>query len=128
MRYLLDTNVFLFWNSNSPKLSDRARSTIASPRAELLLSAASSWEIAIKCGLGKLKLPDEPWRYVPERMRDHRIVPLSIEHADALEAGQLPAVHDDPFDRILIAQAQRRRLRVVTADPRFREYGIEVVW
>ncbi len=128
MRYLLDTNAFLFWTSNDKKLSPKARTAMASAKNELVLSAASSWEIAIKYNLGKLRLPEEPARYVTSRLRQHQIDTMPVEHHEALQVARLPAIHDDPFDRLLIAQALHRKLRVITADTRFAEYGVEVVW
>lgn len=128
MKYLLDTNAFLFWASNSPKLSSKARNAMTSAKSDLLFSAASSWEISIKYGLGKLKLPEAPHTYVPSRLREHRIEAIGVEHHEALQVSGLPTIHDDPFDRLLIAQALHRKLRMITADSRFEEYGVQVIW
>ena len=94
----------------------------------MLLSAISSWEIAIKHALGKLTLPDPPAKFVPARTARHALTGLAFEHADALAMAALPDYHDDPFDRALIAQALERGLPIVTSDPRFEGYGVEVVW
>ena len=127
-RLLLDTSAFLFWTSGGKKLSVRARKAMADPRNELLLSAVSSWEIAIKYRLGKLSLPEPPGRFVPARMSKHAFIGLAFEHTDALAVATLPDLHDDPFDRALIAQALERKLPVVTADERFAEYGVAIEW
>lgn len=128
MTYLLDTQAFLFWVSGSPKLGRGARAAMEKARSELLFSAASSWEIAIKHGLGKLKLPDTPERFVPAQLRAHRIAGIPVEHVEALCVARLPPIHDDPFDRLLIAQAKIRKVPVVTVDARFEQYGVDVVW
>jgi PIN domain nuclease of toxin-antitoxin system len=127
-RILLDTNAFLHWTAGAKKLSVRARKLIEDSRNELLLSAVSSWEIAIKYALDKLALPEPPHKFVPSRMAAHAIGGLSFEHADALAVATLPAVHDDPFDRALIAQALERKLAIVTSDERFAAYGVTVEW
>jgi PIN domain nuclease of toxin-antitoxin system len=125
---LLDTNAFLFWTAGAKKLSTRARKLIEDPRSELLLSAVSSWEIAIKFSLGKLKLPEPPQKFVPSRMSRHGITGIAFEHTDALAVALLPELHDDPFDRALIAQALERDLPIITSDARFEAYGVAVEW
>lgn len=92
----------------------------------LLLSAASSWEIAIKHALGKLPLPEEPATYVPERMRRSGVDGIAVDHAHALHVASLPSHHRDPFDRLLIAQAQLEGLVILTADPSFQLYDVEL--
>jgi PIN domain nuclease of toxin-antitoxin system len=127
-RVLLDTVAFLYWTTGAKKLSARARKVIEDPRNEILLSAVSSWEIAIKFGLGKLQLPESPAKFVPSRMARHSIGGLAFEHTDALAVATLPDLHDDPFDRALIAQALERDLAIVTSDSRFADYGVSVEW
>ena len=97
------------------------------PEAELLLSAASSWEIAIKYRLGKLPLPSPPGEYVPSRMRSSGVAGLPVEHAHSLHTASLPLHHRDPFDRLLIAQAQLESIPILTADPVFGDYEVEVL-
>lgn len=93
----------------------------------LLVSIASCWEIAIKSGLGKLDLPSPAANYIPRALRESRLEPLAIGLDDALYVADLPLLHGDPFDRLIIAQALRRDLRVVTSDRRFAAYGVRVL-
>jgi PIN domain nuclease of toxin-antitoxin system len=88
----------------------------------------SSWEIAIKFALGKLVLPEPPQKFVPSRMTRHGITGIAFEHTDALAVAMLPDLHDDPFDRALIAQALERDLAIITSDDRFESYGVIVEW
>ena len=92
---------------------------------DLLLSSASSWEIAIKWSLGKLELPEPPEDYVPSRLRSSGVTPIPIEHSHALRVTDLEAHHRDPFDRLLIAQALVEDVPILTADPAFADYPIE---
>jgi PIN domain nuclease of toxin-antitoxin system len=109
------------------KLSREARTLVESTEHELLFSAASAWEIAIKHALGKLTLPDPPVRYVPTRMDILRTSPLPIEHDHALRLALLPPHHRDPFDRVLVAQAQVEDLPILTSDRIFEEYDVTVI-
>jgi PIN domain nuclease of toxin-antitoxin system len=108
-------------------VATRARSLVESGQNELYLSAASSWEIAIKHALGKLRLPEPPARYVPSRLDKLRVLPLAIDHRHALHVTALPAHHRDPFDRLIVAQAQLEDLPVLTADPQLDLYDITVL-
>lgn len=123
MRLLLDTHVFLWLLAQPERLGKRLR-LVEDPANELLLSSASSWEIAIKVRLGRLDLPDSPSRYVPDRMRAIGAEPLSVEHSHALGVAELPLLHRDPFDRILVAQARHLELTIVTADPDIARYDV----
>lgn len=127
MRVLLDTHVWLWWISAPDKLSKDALRLIADRRNEVLLSAASSWEIAIKHRLGRLKLPEPPDRFVPPRLARDGIAALPISHAHALEVSNLPLHHRDPFDRLLIAQSRIEGIPVMTGDGAFLDYEVEVV-
>lgn len=109
------------------RLGARARAAILDTGNELLLSAASSWEIAIKYGLGKLSLPQPPQAYVPDRVAATGVIPLAIEHSHALAVAALPRHHRDPFDRLLIAQAQLEKVPIMTSDSAFRPYGVRVI-
>src|SRR5712671_4504805 len=105
MKFLLDTNVFLWGLSEEHKLSSTAQEILKSSSSELYFSAAGSWEIAIKFALGSLPLPKAPSEFIPRVLRSWAIRPLNITHEHALRAGELPAHHRDPFDRLLIAQS-----------------------
>jgi PIN domain nuclease of toxin-antitoxin system len=96
-------------------------------RNELIVSAVSSWEIAIKYRLGRLVLPERPERYVPERLRAIGAKGLAIEHTHALAVASLPALHGDPFDRLLVAQAGLLAVPIITADPAVAQYPIETL-
>jgi PIN domain nuclease of toxin-antitoxin system len=125
--FLLDTHVWLWLQTTPERLPDHVRELLADPANTLLLSAASSWEIAIKYRLGKLPLPQPPAEYVPDRMRLSGVTSLPIEHMHALRVADLPDHHDDPFDRLIVAQAQELRIPVVTADRQLSAYPVDVV-
>jgi PIN domain nuclease of toxin-antitoxin system len=125
LRILLDTACWLWVLAEPKRFSARTRRLLVSPDTEIILSAASAWEIAIKYALGKLPLPAAPTDYVPRMMRETRTVALAIETKHALRVADLPAHHRDPFDRLLIAQAQLEKLKLLTADPQFEHYDVE---
>ncbi len=128
MKYLLDTSVWL-WSLTSPeRINKRGLQVLAEGGVDLYLSAASSWEIAIKAALGRLRLPEPPDTYVPKRMTSQGIRPLPISHAHALAVYELPMHHYDPFDRLIIAQAQAEAMVVLTADRAFQDYSVRVLW
>jgi PIN domain nuclease of toxin-antitoxin system len=127
VRILLDTQVWLWMRAAPERLSRKSRTLVLSPDNELLLSAASAWEIAIKHGLGKLLLPEAPGDYVPRLMASTGITPLSIQHRHALHVATLPPRHRDPFDRILVAQSQLEGLPIMTADRSFSLYDVDVI-
>lgn len=124
---LVDTHALVWWLLDDPRLSQRARREITSA-GEVLMSAASGWEIATKHRLGKLDLkswhPDE-LQSILERAR---IEVLDVTLAHAVRAGTLGGLHRDPFDRLLIAQSQIEELPVVTVDPVFAAHGVDVIW
>lgn len=126
-RYLLDTHVWLWMQADPERLCDETRATVQDARNSILLSAASAWEIAIKYRLGKLPLPEAPASYVPDRMRRSGTSALPVEHAHALRTAQLPDHHRDPFDRLLIAQAQQLDLTIVTADEQLSAYDVSLI-
>ncbi len=123
MKVLLDTHVILWWLDDPGQLSDSAREIIAEPSNEILVSAVSAWEIAIKRALGKLQAPDN----FAEAIRLCRFVPLNITMNHALATETLPMHHRDPFDRTLIAQSQVEGAAIVTRDSLFATYGVAVV-
>jgi PIN domain nuclease of toxin-antitoxin system len=114
--------------ADSKRLSQQSRALLQDPENQLFLSAASSWEIAIKYALGKLPLPMPPLEYVLSRMESSGTLSLPVQHSHALHAGSLPLHHADPFDRLLIAQAQLENLRILTADAQFEAYEVDLLW
>ena len=127
MKLLVDTHAFLWFVAGDSKLSGAARRALEAADAELHLSAASVWEMAIKSGLGRLTLPAPVTQYVADKAKAGlQVLPVEWVHAAAVE--RLPFHHRDPFDRLLIAQAQIERLPVVTRDRVFRRYGVTVIW
>lgn len=128
MRALIDTHAFLWWNLDDDRLSDRAREIMRDGRNEILVSAASIWEVAIKVSKGRLNLPEEIETYVADRLRRNRWLPLSIDHHHVVRAANLPRIHADPFDRALIAQAQVERVPIVTIDAAITRYDVETIW
>ena len=128
MKALLDTHALLWWLFDDPHLSITARDCIANAENEILVSAASAWEIATKHRIGKLPEAGDIVRLLPMYLRQARFAELSVTVDDGLLVGSLPGPHKDPFDRMLIAQARLRSLPVLSIDPVFREYGVTVVW
>lgn len=127
MRILLDTHAWLWLQATPDRLSDEALAVASDPANDLYLSAASAWEIAIKHALGKLPLPEPPAEYVPTRLRASGVAPLPVEHHHALHVASLPRRHRDPFDRLLIAQAQLHQLVLLSSDPVFRSYELNLL-
>ena len=128
MRVLVDTHVFLWWVEGNRALPAKARAALADRENECLISMVSAWELAIKAGLGKLKLALPVKRYVVEHVAANgfRMLDLRLAHVGRVET--LDTHHGDPFDRLLIAQALEEKLAVVTADPVFRKYGVKRIW
>ena len=128
MSFLLDTHTFLWIFQAPERLPKKVRKIITDSDNTLFLSTASGWEIGIKYHLGKLKLPQRPDDFVPVNTRDRNILSLEIEMEQALRAASLPAYHKDPFDRMLIAQAQLKKLTVLTGAAQFNRYDVSVFW
>jgi len=128
MKALLDTHAFLWWITDDPRLSARARKIIANGENTLFLSAASGWEIAIKAKLGRLKLPDDPERFIPKQLAVNAFESLPIQMSHVLHVYKLPDHHRDPFDRLLVAQAQLEKLPILTADPLIARYRVKTIW
>jgi PIN domain nuclease of toxin-antitoxin system len=128
VRLLLDTQCWLWMQASPEKLTDEARELLVDPANILLLSAASSWEIAIKYALGKLPLPAPPASYVPDRLRRSGVTPLGVSHVHALAVAELPVHHRDPFDRLLVAQACLDDLTLLTADRTLGAYDVQIMW
>ena len=128
MKYLLDTGVLIQNLIAQPKLNRRALELLADDSSELYFSAASSWEITIKSGTGKLVLPERPSEFVIRAIRLMSLQALDITHGHVAALERLPNHHRDPFDRMLIAQAQTERLVLLTADHNFERYSVETFW
>ncbi len=129
MKVLLDTHVFLWWNTtHGSRVSEVARALIEDPSNEVLVSAASAWEMAIKSAAGRLQLPSPVARYVPDRLRRSGFAALPVQLDHALRTALLPSIHTDPFDRLLVAQAQAEDLPIITADPLIGRYDVETIW
>jgi PIN domain nuclease of toxin-antitoxin system len=126
VKLLLDTHIFL-WLLTAPERLGPHLKLAEDQRTELFVSAATSWEIAIKHGIGRLPLPEPPERYVPDRMNAIGATPLAIEHSAALAVSSLPPVHRDPFDRLLVAQARLLDMPILTADPVLSQYPVRTL-
>ena len=124
MDVLLDTHVFVWWDARSPRLGEKAKGLISAPANRVFVSAASIWEVAIKRKLGKLAFEGSPTLAV----QANSLLELAISGADCESAGELDWDHADPFDRLILAQALRRSLTLITADEAMRRYmGVAVV-
>src|SRR5680860_438931 len=123
MNLLLDTHALIWILANEPILSAPARKAVEDPKNQVFVSAVTAWEIAIKRGLGKLRAPQN---YL-EALRRYRFTPLDVTSEHALAVEELPPHHNDPFDRLLIAQARCERLTLVTCDKRFRQYEVQLL-
>ena len=128
MRILLDTHAFLWWIEDAPALSRKARTAISDPQNQCLLSLASSWEMAIKCSLGKLKLPDVMERFIPEQLAANGFSQLQIDCRHVARVAALAFHHRDPFGRLLVAQAIEEKLPIISSDPVFTKYGVKRIW
>lgn len=128
MKVLLDTHSFLWWVTDDPRLSPRAREIIGNGENTLLFSAASAWEIAIKARLGRLVLSEPVAEFVPDQLALNAIESLPIALNHALAAGSLPDHHRDPFDRMLVAQGQAENMPILTGDPLIAQYEVEILW
>ena len=128
MRLLLDTCTFLWIVSASKEISEPARAACSDPGNEVFLSAVSAWEIALKHALGKLPLPDSPARYLPSARARHGFEPLALDEEAVLQLPKLPALHGDPFDRMLVCQAIAHGLNIVTPDAGITQYPVRTLW
>jgi PIN domain nuclease of toxin-antitoxin system len=125
VKVLLDTHVWLWMQAEPEKLGPLALELVEEASNELLFSAASVWEIAIKVSAGKLNLPEPVSRYVPSRMQSSGVSALAVSHAHAAGVAELPNHHRDPFDRLLIAQALAEGVPILSSDVQLDEYDSE---
>ncbi|MGB3402464.1 MAG: type II toxin-antitoxin system VapC family toxin [Microcoleaceae cyanobacterium] len=127
MRILLDTHIFLWFISKDPRLSVNLREAICDLDNEVYLSVVSIWECIIKYQLGKLPLPESPEIYLPKQRDRHQFSSLSLDESSVAQLVQLPLLHRDPFDRILICQALQNNLTIATVDLAIRAYSVNVI-
>ena len=127
MKLLLDTQCWLWMQASPERFASRARDIVDDPDNVLLLSPVSAWEIASKYAAGLLTLPVAPEEYVPSRMKSSGVDALALQHSHALQVAKLPWHHRDPFDRLLIAQAQVEGLPILSADPQLAAYDVELL-
>ena len=128
MKLLIDTQCWLWWFAEPDRLQESTIAQIVDETNELWFSVASVWEMGIKVKLGKLPLPEPIDRYLSSRMKQLGARSLEIRADHALQAGGLPLHHRDPFDRMLIAQAQVEGMTIVTSDRMFNRYEVEILW
>ena len=128
MRLLLDTCTFLWAVSDPSRLSPRGAALIVDPSNDVFLSSVSAWEIGVKYGLAQLQLREPPDRYVPAEREAHGFEPLALDEESVLHVSRLPALHRDPFDRMLICQAIVHGMAILTPDPLVTQYPARVIW
>lgn len=128
MRLLLDTHVLLWWLTDDPQLSEPARGLIGDEANQVLVSAASAWEIATKQRIGKLDGIAPVAQWFTDLVASDGFVHLPITHAHALRAGAYAVAHRDPFDRMLAAQAELESMPLVTRDPALVAFGCSTLW
>jgi PIN domain nuclease of toxin-antitoxin system len=128
MNLLLDTVTFLWWVTDSPDLSARATDLIGDSSRRVFLSPVSVWEIVVKHTLGRLPLPEDPASFVPRLRADSGFEELPLGEEAVLQLLRLPALHRDPFDRMLLCQAIEHGLILVTPDEEMRRYPVRTEW
>jgi PIN domain nuclease of toxin-antitoxin system len=128
VKILLDTCTFLWITTDDPALSQRAQELFAAIENEIYLSVVSTWEIAVKHGIGKLPLPALPEQYIPAQRIKHGIDSLPLDEEASLYLGKLPTPHKDPFDRMLICQAIVHDMILLTPDPLITQYPVRTDW
>ena len=128
MKLLLDTATFLWWITDHESLSRRARDLISDEANEVWFSTVSSWEIVIKAGLGRVRLPEKAERFLPKQLgaNGFQVLPIHLRHT--LRVAGLPDLHRDPFDRLLVAQAIVEGFTIVSGDAQLSRYSAPVEW
>lgn len=128
MRFLLDTHTFLWFIGGDHRISDKAKTAIADFDNDVFLSVASLWEIAVKINIGKLKLPRPFGDLIPEQLKQEavEVLPAAVPHLTRYV--DLPLHHRDPFDRLIIAQAQVETMPIIGADKTFESYDVDLLW
>ncbi len=128
MKALLDTHALIWWFTSNPQLSDEVRRVIADPSNDILVSAATAWEIATKFRIGKLAITETFAPTFPDFLQRYHFRPLAITVRHAHRAGLLEGDHKDPFDRMLAAQALSEAIPLISCDPVFDTFGVRVIW
>jgi PIN domain nuclease of toxin-antitoxin system len=127
MRLLLDTHAFLWFIAGDRRLPETWRAAIQDPENEVFLSAVSLWETIVKHQLGKLPLPEPPASYLPRQRDRHRIASLALDEPSVARLADLPALHRDPFDRMIICQALQNGLSIATLDDAIMGYDVPIL-
>ena len=128
MRLLLDAHALLWDATGDDRLPGSVRTLIDDPRSRLVLSVATTWELTLKTMAGRLRLPEPPASYFEGLIRDARFEVLPVEQRHVAALQELPGIHDDPFDRMLVAQALVDDLDLVSGDERIRRYPVRTIW
>ena len=128
MRALLDTHTLIWWATGDPLLTRAVSNVISDPTNEIYLSSVTTWEMAIKIAIGKLTLSIPLDSFVPFQVQQYRFFPLTITYDHTYRVEHLPRHHNDPFDRLLIAQAMAENLIFLTCDAKIAPYGIPTLW
>ncbi len=127
MRFILDTHVWIWWIAEPERLSEQAVQMIEASENQVFISTASAWELSIKYSLGKIKLPSNIEDFFMFIFPKCGFTTIRVEFIHALKVASLPHHHNDPFDRLLIAQAQIEKMPIITADKKFSKYDIEII-
>lgn len=128
MKILLDTHVFVWWITDQPTLSSKARKILEKGSNRLYLSIASAWEMAIKISLEKLVISEPLDSFLTDQLNQNAIEVLPIQLSHALRVSSLPFYHRDPFDRLLVAQSQMEGIPLLSNDRSLKKYGASVIW
>ena len=128
MNLLLDTHSFLWFVTNDKRLSSKAKSLIKDRENQVYFSAASAWEISIKVGLGRLSIGDDLQDFLLQQLTENGFVPLSIDISHSANTINLPDIHKDPFDRLLISQSIIEEMPLISKDKNIRKYDVDVLW
>jgi PIN domain nuclease of toxin-antitoxin system len=128
MKLLLDTHIFLWFISGDQRLPIHFQNSIRDLNNDVYLSCVSVWEVTVKYQLGKLPLPESPEIYLPKQRQKHLINTLTLDEESVAQLLNLPLLHRDPFDRILICQALQHNLTIVTVDTAIRAYSVNVLY
>ena len=128
MRYLLDTHAFLWFVLDDQRISTKAKSIIKDSKNEIYFSAASAWEMSIKIRLGRLTIEEDLEPFIIKQLAENNFSTLSITIFHSIYTSKLPNIHKDPFDRMIVAQAQVEDLSIISKDKNIKKYSVPVVW